>query len=76
MYLQSSQVVVKRLVCYIDGVPDGTIGWTPCGACREFFMQLSDKNKDMEILIDYNNRKTIKLIDIIQDWWGWDRYNS
>ena len=76
MYLQSRQLVVKRLVCYVDGAPDGTIGWTPCGACREFFMQLNIKNKDMEILIDLKNRKTVKLIDIIQDWWGWDRYNN
>ncbi|MBE5746473.1 MAG: cytidine deaminase [Clostridiales bacterium] len=74
MILSSGQKVVKRLVCYIDGVPDGTGGWTPCGACREFFMQLSDKNKDMEILIDFNTKKTIKLIDLINDWWGWKRY--
>ncbi len=76
MYLQSGQVVVKKLVCFIDGAPDGTGGWTPCGACREFFMQLSEKNKDMEILIDIKDRKTVKLIDIIQDWWGWDRYSK
>lgn len=76
MYIQSGQVVVKRLVCYVDGAPDGTTGWTPCGACRKFFMQLSEKNKDMKILVDIKTRKTVKLIDIIQDWWGWDRYNK
>lgn len=75
MYIQSGQKVVKRLTCYMDGVPDGTGGWTPCGACREFFLQLSDKNKDMEILLDYNKRTTIKLVDMIPDWWGWERYN-
>jgi len=74
MYIQSGQKVVKKLVCYIDGSPDGNGGWTPCGACREFFLQLSDKNKDMEILIDVNGRKTIKLIDLMPDWWGWIRY--
>ena len=73
MYMQSGQTVVKRLVCYIDGNPDGTGGWTPCGACREFFMHLNCKNKDMEILTDINGRKTVKLIDLIPDWWGWDR---
>lgn len=76
MYIQSGQKVVKRLTCYMDGVPDGTGGWTPCGACREFFLQLSDKNKDMEILLDYNKRTTIKLVDMIPDWWGWERYNK
>lgn len=76
MYIQSGQKVVKRLACYINGVPDGTEGWTPCGACREFFMQLSDKNKDMEILTNYKTRETIKLIDLIPDWWGWERYKK
>lgn len=76
MYIQSGQTVVKKLVCYVNGCPDGTGGWTPCGACREFFLQLSDKNKDMEILIDFKVRKTIKLIDLIPDWWGWERYSK
>jgi len=76
MYIQSDQKVVKRLVCYIDGEPDGKGGWTPCGACREFFMQLSDKNKDMEILLDAKTKSTIKLIDMLPDWWGWERYNK
>ena len=38
-------------------------------------MQLSEKNQDMKILIDLKTQKTIKLINLIQDWWGWDRYN-
>lgn len=76
MYMQSGQTVVKRLVCYINGYPDGKDGWTPCGACREFFLQLSSKNKDMEILIDFNGRKTITLGDSMPDWWGWERYKK
>lgn len=76
MYLQSGQKVVKRLVCCTDGHPDGTGGWTPCGACREFFLQLSDKNKDMEILTDYDKKTTVKLIDLIPDWWGFERYDK
>ena len=76
MYINSNQTVVKRLVCYVDGVPDGTGGWTPCGACREFFMQMSAKNKDMEILTNLKTKETVKLIDLLPDWWGWDRYNE
>lgn len=76
MYIQSGQKVVKRLICYVDGEPDGTGGWTPCGACREFFLQLSIKNKDMEIMIDYKNNKTVTLEELIPDWWGYDRYKS
>lgn len=76
MYIQSGQKVIKRLACYINGTPDGVReNWMPCGACREFFLQLSDKNKNMEILVNYNTKETVKLIDIMPDWWGWKRYN-
>ena len=75
MYIQSGQTVVKRLIAFRNEPPSGN-GGMPCGACREFFMQLSEKNKDMEILTDYETRKTVKLIDIIPGWWGWKRYNK
>lgn len=76
MYLHSGQKVAKRLVCYINGVPDGKGGWTPCGACREHFLQASDKNKDMEILINAYTGETITLGELMPDWWGWERYNK
>ena len=33
----------------------------PCGACREFFLQLALENRDMEILADYETRETVTL---------------
>lgn len=75
MYIQSGQTVVKRLLACRDHPPKGN-GGMPCGACREFFLQLSDKNKDMEIMTDFDARKTVKLIDIMPGWWGWSRYNK
>ncbi len=75
MYIQSGQTVVKRLIAFRDKPPKEN-GGMPCGACREFFLQLSDKNKDMEILMDYETRKTVKLIDIMPGWWGWERYKK
>lgn len=36
-------------------------------------MQLSDENKDMEIMVDYEYRVTVKLEEIPK-WWGLDRY--
>lgn len=74
MYIQSGQTVVKKLIAFRNEPPKKN-GGMPCGACREFFMQLSDKNKDMEILVDYDSRKTIKLEELIPNWWGWKRYN-
>lgn len=75
MYIQSGQTTIKRMVACRDNPPKEN-GGMPCGACREFFLQLSDKNKDMEILTDFETRKTVKLIDIMPNWWGWKRYNQ
>lgn len=75
MFVQSGQTVVKRLIAFRDEPPKEN-GGMPCGACREFFMQLSEKNKDMEILTDFETRKTVKLIDLLPGWWGWKRYNK
>lgn len=75
MYIQSGQTVVKRMIAFRNEPPKAN-GGMPCGACREFFLQLSDKNKDMEILTDYENRKTVKMIDLMPGWWGWKRYKK
>lgn len=75
MYIQSGQTVVKRMIAFRNEPPKAN-GGMPCGACREFFLQLSDKNKDIEILTDYENRKTVKLIDLMPGWWGWKRYKK
>lgn len=73
MYVNSGQTVIKKLIAFRDAPPKGR-GGMPCGACREFLMQLSLKNKDMEIMIDYDNRKTITLEELLPDWWGMKRY--
>lgn len=75
MYIQSNQTVAKRMIAFRKEPPKEN-GGMPCGACREFFLQLSDKNKDMEILTDYETRKTVKLEDLMPGWWGWKRYNQ
>ena len=75
MYIQSGQTVAKRMIAFRQHPPKEN-GGMPCGACREFFLQLSAKNKDMEILTDYTTRKTVKLIDLMPGWWGWKRYNK
>lgn len=75
MYMSSGQTVVKRMIAFRSEPPKEN-GGMPCGACREFFLQLSDKNKDMEIMTDYESRKTVKLIDLMPNWWGWKRYNA
>lgn len=50
-------------------LPDGSSG-APCGACRELMIQLMPKNyKDVEILMDYNSERIVKLGDICPEWW-------
>jgi len=73
MYVNSGQTVIKKLIAFRDTPPKGR-GGMPCGACREFLMQLSLKNKDMEIMIDYDSRKTITLEELLPEWWGMKRY--
>ena len=75
MYIQSGQTVVRRMIAFRKEPPKEN-GGMPCGACREFLLQLSDKNKDIEILTDFETRKTVKLIDLMPGWWGWKRYNN
>lgn len=74
MYLNSGQTVIKRLIAFRDIPPYGEGSGMPCGACREFFMQLSLRNKDMEILVDYETRQTITLEALMPQWWGMERY--
>ena len=54
-------------------MPDGRVG-PPCGACREFMMQLDKDSGEIEILLDLETRKTIRLKELIPDWWGAERF--
>lgn len=49
-------------------MPDGKVG-PPCGACREFMMQLDKDSKNIEILMDYDSLKTVTLGELCPDWW-------
>lgn len=49
-------------------LPDGKTG-APCGACRELMVQLMpDSYKDIEIMLDYEKEKIIKLGEITPEW--------
>lgn len=54
-------------------VPNGKVG-SPCGACREYMMQLEKDSGEIEILIDYESRKTVRLKELLPDWWGKERF--
>lgn len=54
-------------------MPDGRAG-APCGACREFMMQLDKDSGDIEVLMDYDEKKTVTLRELMPNWWGDDRF--
>lgn len=76
MYVNSGQTVVKRLIAFRDKAPYGGGSGMPCGACREFFLQLSEENRNMVIMADYESRETITLAELMPKWWGDERYEQ
>jgi cytidine deaminase len=76
MYVNSGITVIKRLIAFRDKAPDGGGSGMPCGACREFLMQLSPQNKDMEIMVNYQKRETVILKELLPNWWVEDQYKN
>lgn len=64
--ITNGEIKIDKLVAIL---PNGKVG-SPCGACREYLMQLDKDSKDIEILMDYDTKKTITLGELIPDWWG------
>lgn len=52
---------------------EGKVG-SPCGSCREFMMQLDKNSGDIEILLDIDTQKTVKLKELLPDWWGTNKF--
>ena len=50
-------------------MPDGHTG-APCGACRELMVQLMpDSYGEIEIMLDYETGKIVKLAALTPEWW-------
>ena len=75
MYINTGETRIKRMIAFRNNSPK-TNGGMPCGACKEFLMQLSYENRNMEILTDYESRKVVLLKDLVPNWWGDKRYNK
>lgn len=61
---------IKKLVCCGE---NGKV-LIPCGVCRENLMQLDKDSENIEILVNLETMKTIKLKELILDWWGKERF--
>ena len=73
MIVNSNQTEIKRILVMRDKPPYKDGNFLPCGACREFLMQLNINNQECEILTDYESKETIKLKELIPHWWGMER---
>ena len=67
--LTNGESRIKRVVAVM---PDGKVG-PPCGACREFMMQLDPNSPNIEILLDLESQRTVTLGELMPDWWGKER---
>ena len=64
--ITNGEYEIDRVLC----IPPMEGKGAPCGACRELMVQLMPgKYKDIDIMIDYNNDRVMKLGDITPEWW-------
>ncbi|OYR97109.1 cytidine deaminase [Lactobacillus taiwanensis] len=56
----------KRVLAIMSNGKNGA----PCGACREFMVQLMEKDyKNIEVLMDYDREEITTLGRLTPDWW-------
>ncbi|MBR4862707.1 MAG: cytidine deaminase [Firmicutes bacterium] len=65
----------SRIEKVVAVMPDGSVG-SPCGACRELMMQLDPGSGEIEILTDLETCRTVKLKELMPDWWGAQRFSD
>ena len=46
------------------------------GACREYMMQLDKNSGEIGILLDIETKKTVRLKELVPNWWGYDRFRE
>ena len=63
---------IEKLVCVMF---DGSVG-SPCGACREYLMQLHKDSGKMKILVSTSDFKYVRLKEIMPDWWGYKFFDD
>ena len=63
---------IVKLVCVTR---DGNVEM-PCGACREYLMQLDKNSKDIEILDNLATKEVVRLEELVPKWWGYERFEN
>lgn len=70
--LTNGESQIAKIVCVMS---NGDVG-TPCGACRELIMQLGRDSKNIQILIDKEEYKTVTMDNLVPNWWGTNRFDK
>ena len=70
--ITNGESLISKVVAVM---PDGRVG-SPCGACREYMMQLDKDSGEIEILVDIETKETVTLKELIPDWWGKSRFDD
>lgn len=68
MITNGESQILKMVAVMLDGKAG-----MPCGACREFMMQLNKTAGETEILCDYETKKVIRLKSLTPEWWSTDQ---
>ena len=63
---------IVKIVC-IDS--RGHLG-SPCGACIELIMQLSENSKYIEILRSEETYEYVTMEELMPNWWGYSRFEQ
>lgn len=63
---------IDKIVAVME---NGKVG-SPCGACREFMMQLDKDSGEIEILTDCEKKTTVCLKELVPDRWGEGRFGK
>ena len=76
MIVNSGQTFIKRLLVMRDKPPYRDGNFLPCGACREFLLQLDIRNRDTLVMTDFASRETVTVGELLPRWWGEERYKD
>ena len=69
--LTNGESQIEKIVAVLS---DGSVV-APCGVCRESMMQLAKDSGEIEVLLDYEERKVSKLKELLPNWWGSSRFS-
>lgn len=69
--LTNGESQIEKIVAVLS---DGSVV-APCGVCRESMMQLAKDSGEIEVLLDYEERKVSNLKELLPNWWGSSRFS-